>query len=130
MVILFTYESKYMIGFFAVGWDATLVETTILCLAVAALPLRKALFANSPVKTWKIVGIPIVTIVGLIGAYYNGWAVFLFSTSPAVGFAGTGAGWVILGVVILSLIAFPIIKYYRKREGIDINMIFQSIPPE
>jgi len=130
MLFLFSYEAQYMSGFFAIGWDATLCETTLLCLAVALLPLRKSLFATSPVKNWKLAGIPIVTIVGLIGAYYNGYAVYLFSTSPSVGFSGTGAGWILLDLIIAAVILYPIIKMYRKRQGIDIGMIFQSIPPE
>jgi len=130
MLILFTYYAQYMSGFFSVGWDATLAETTILCIAVALLPLKKSLWAFSPVKNWKIAGTPIVTIVGIIGACYNGYAVYLFSTSPSVGFAGTGAGWVIIGVVAVALILYPIIRAYRKSQGIDIDVIFREIPPE
>jgi amino acid transporter len=130
LVLLFTYLPQYTSGFFSVGWDATLVETTILCIAVAALPLRKTLFANSPVKNWKLAGIPIITIVGIIGAYYNGYAVYLFSTSPSVGFAGTGAGWIILGAAVVAFILYPIIRAYRKSQGIDIDLIFREVPPE
>jgi amino acid transporter len=130
LLFLFTYLPQYTSGFFSVGWDATLVETTILCIAVALLPLKKGLWANSPVKNWKLAGIPIITIVGIIGAYYNGYAVFLFSTSPSVGFAGTGAGWIILGVAVIAFILYPIIRAYRKSQGIDIDMIFREVPPE
>jgi amino acid transporter len=130
LVLLFTYLPQYTSGFFSVGWDATLVETTILCIAVAVLPLRKTLWANSPVKNWKLAGIPIITIVGIIGAYYNGYAVYLFSTSPSVGFAGTGAGWIILGAAVIAFILYPIIRAYRKSQGIDIDLIFREVPPE
>jgi APA family basic amino acid/polyamine antiporter len=130
LVIIFTYFSTYMGGFLTVGWDLTLTETTVLCIAVALLPLRKSLWENSPVKNWKIAGIPVISIIGIIGAYYNGYAVYLFSTTPATGFAGTGAGWVILGAIVVALVLYPIIKYYRKSQGIDINMIFQEVPPE
>lgn len=81
-------------------------------------------------KNWKLAGIPIITIVGLIGAHYNGYAVYLFSTSPSVGFAGTGAGWVILGAAVIAFILYPIIRAYRKSQGIDIDMIFREVPPE
>ena len=121
---------QYTSGFFSVGWDATLAETTVLCIAVAVLPLRKTLWADSPVKNWKLAGIPIITIVGIIGAYYNGYAVYLFSTSPSVGFAGTGAGWIILGAAVVAFILYPIIRAYRKSQGIDIDLIFREVPPE
>jgi len=130
LVIIFAYFKNYTAGFFTVGWDLTLTETTILCIAVALLPLKKSLWANSPVRNWKIAGIPVITIVGLIGAYYNGYAVYLFSTTPATGFAGTGAGWVILGALIVAVILYPVIKAYRKSQGIDIDMIFREVPPE
>jgi len=82
------------------------------------------------VKNWKLAGIPIITIVGIIGAYYNGYAVYLFSTSPSVGFAGTGAGWIILGAAVIAFILYPIIRAYRKSQGIDIDLIFREVPPE
>jgi len=130
ILVLITYLPQYVSGFFSVGWDATLAETTIFCLAVALLPLKKGLWANSPVKNWKLAGIPIITIVGLIGAYYNGYAVYLFSTSPSVGFAGTGAGWIIVAVAVIAFILYPIIRAFRKSQDVDIDMIFREIPPE
>jgi amino acid transporter len=130
MLYIFTYFSQYMSGFFAVGWDATLVETTILCIAVALLPLKKNLWDSSPVKNWKLAGIPIISIVGIIGAYYNGYAVYLYSTSSAVGFAGTGGGWVVLGVGIIAFVLYGIVRAYRKSQGIDIDIVFREVPPE
>ena len=130
LVLLFTYLPQYTGGFFSVGWDATLAETTVLCTAVAVLPLRKTLWANSPVKNCKLAGIPIMTSVGIIGAYYNGYAVYLFSTSPSVGFAGTGAGWIVLGTALIAFILYPIIRAYRKSQGIVVDLIFREVPLE
>jgi len=60
----------------------------------------------------------------MIGAYYDGYVVYLFSTSPSVGFAGTGAGWIILGAAVIAFTLHPVIRAYRKSQGIDIDLIF------
>jgi len=39
--------------------------------------------------------------------------------------------WIlILGVWIIGALAYPIAKWYFRKQGLDINMIFRELPPE
>lgn len=127
--IIFTLYASYL-GFFTdVAWDTTLVTVTTLCLAAVFLPLRKSLWATSPVRNLKIAGIPAVSIAGIIGTFYNGLAVYAFTFTPILGF-GLPSTLVLLATFVVPFILYWIVAAVRKRQGIDVRMIFQSIPPE
>ena len=127
--IVFTLYASYLGFFTTAAWDTTLVTVTIVCLAAVFLPLRKDLWATSPVRNFKIAGIPVVSIGGIIGVFYNGLAVYAFTFTPILGF-GLPSTVVLVGTFLVPFILYWIIAAVRKRQGIDIRMIFQSIPPE
>ena len=127
--IIFTLYSSYLGFFTTAAWDTTLVTVTILCLAAVFLPLRKDLWATSPVRNFKIAGIPVVTLGGLIGVFYNGLAVYAFTFTPLLGF-GLPSTLVLVVTFLVPFVLYWIIAAIRKRQGIDVRMIFQTIPPE
>jgi len=59
---------------------------------------------------------------------------FLYITYQCLGLPCFGintASWIlILGVWILGALAYPIAKWYFKKQGLDINMVFRELPPE
>jgi len=127
--VVFTFYASYLGFFTTAAWDTTLVTVTILCLAAVFLPLRKDLWATSPVRNFKVAGIPVVTIGGLIGVFYNGLAVYAFTFTPILGF-GLPSTYVLVVTFLVPFVLYWIIAAIRKRQGIDVRMIFQTIPPE
>lgn len=127
--VIFTLYSSYLGFFTTAAWDTTLVTVAVLCLAAALLPLRKDLWAASPVRNFKIGGIPIVSIAGILGLFYNGLAVYAFTFTPILGF-GLPSTLVLVVTFIVPFVLYWIIADIRKRQGIDVRMIFQNIPPE
>ena len=127
--VAFTFYASYLGFFTTAAWDTTLVTVSILCLAAALLPLRKSLWANSPVRKYQIGGIPIITIGGLLGFFYNGLAVYAFTFTPSLGF-GLPSTLLLVSAFIIPFALYWVIVAIRKRQGIDIGMIFRSVPPE
>jgi len=127
--VIFTLYASYLGFFTTAAWDTTLVTVAVLCLAAALLPLRKSLWSVSPVNRYKIAGIPVISIGGILGFFYNGLAVYAFTFTPILGF-GLPSTLVLVGTFIVPFILYWIIKAVRKSQGIDIDMIFRSIPPE
>lgn len=127
--VAFTFYAAYLGFFTTAAWDTTLVTVSVLCLAAALLPLRKSLWANSPVRKYQIGGIPIVSIGGVLGLFYNGLAVYAFTFTPILGF-GLPSTLLLVATFIIPFALYWVIRGIRKRQGIDIGMIFQSIPPE
>jgi basic amino acid/polyamine antiporter, APA family len=100
------------------------------CLAAAILPFRKKeLFESSGVK-WKFGRIPVITIVGVIG--------FLFAliieleqlTNPAYGANSFVSVSALVITLIIGFAFFYLAKFYRKRQGVDLEYIYREIPPD
>jgi len=127
--VAFTFYASYLGFFTTAAWDTTLVTVSILCLAAALLPLRKSLWANSPVRKYQIGGIPIITIGGLLGFFYNGLAVYAFTFTPSLGF-GLPSTLLLVSAFIIPFALYWVIVAIRKRQCIDIGMIFRSVSPE
>ena len=127
--VIFTFYASYLGFFTAAAWDTTLVTVSVLCLAAALLPLRKSLWSVSPINKYKIAGIPVVSIGGILGFFYNGLAVYAFTFTPILGF-GIPSTLVLVVTFVVPFVLYWIIKAVRQRQGIDIGIIFQTIPPE
>jgi APA family basic amino acid/polyamine antiporter len=102
-------------------------------LAVTIMPFTKPdLFENASAFVKRKIGkVPVITIIGGITLAYLLWMIIASFLFPAVGGRISGITLAILAAFVLSGIAvFYIARAYRlKKEGIDINWTFQSVPP-
>jgi amino acid transporter len=111
------------------GW---FIATAVVAVAAILFPYRrKAIFDASPsFAKKKIVGIPIVTLLGIVGFLVSIAAVYATIT-PA--YAGT-LSYSYVAAVLVTLIIGPILYYvarsYQKSRGIPIDLAFAQLPPE
>ena len=102
-------------------------------LSVTLFPyLKPDLFENaSAFVRRKFLGIPVITIVGGITMLYLLWMIIASFLFPAVGGRiGAGTLGTLAGFIASGIIVFYAARSYRlKKEGIDINWTFKSIPP-
>ncbi len=94
--------------------------------------LKPDLFENASAFVRRRFGnVPVITIVGSITLIYLLWMIIASFLSPAVGGRiGTGTIGTLLGFILSGLIVFYAARAYRlRKEGIDINWTFQSVPP-
>ena len=100
-------------------------------LAGALLPYRaKALYEASPGAQYKIGDIPMVTVLGVIGAIVGAVMVLMFIFSSAFGLNSPLAQEVVIGVLVVSLVWYILAKMIQKSRGIDVTYAFKEIPPE
>ena len=100
-------------------------------LAGALLPFRaKALYDASPGSSYKVGGVPLVTIVGLIGAAAGLWFLYEFLLSPELGMNSTLAYTVSGGIVVFALGWYLVTYFVRRSAGINVDYAFKEIPPE
>lgn len=118
--------------------DSTLViAVTYLGTTIAAILLpyvKPGLYNASPIAKYKVFGIPLITVAGVI---FGGFLVFLlyeWFIDPhnlyGIGLANTNS---IIYLLVMYLLAFGVytgFKLYRKAEGIDIDRVHQEIPVE
>jgi hypothetical protein len=103
----------------------------ITALAGALLPYRaKAVYEASPGAQYRIGGLPMVTVVGVIGAIVGAVMVLMFAFSDAFGLNTPLAREVVIGVLVVAIIWYWVAKSYQKSQGIDVSYAFKEIPPE
>jgi uncharacterized membrane protein (DUF485 family) len=79
----------------------------------------------------KIAGIPIISISGLISVIL--FSLILYSSFALPAFSGpigpTATGFVV-GIYVAGLVIYYIARAYRRRAGIDLDLLHKEVPPE
>ena len=100
-------------------------------LAGALMPFRaKALYEASPGAKYRIGGLPLVTVVGLIGTAAGLVFLYLFLLSPELGMNSQLAYMVSGGVLVFALGWYLVTYLVRRSGGINVDYAFKEIPPE
>ncbi|MEP7040866.1 MAG: amino acid permease [Chloroflexota bacterium] len=121
------------------SWASLTLGVTFACgyvfvataLAGALLPFRaKAAYDASPGAKYTIGGLPMVTVIGLLGAAAGVVFLYLFITNAQLGLTSQLANTVVGGVLLFSAAWYLIAKQVRRSRGIDVSFAFKEIPPE
>lgn len=100
-------------------------------ISAIVFPYRlKELYQTSGAKL-EILGVPLVAVSGVVCILTEilyGYVVFKYGLLPP---AQQPAGIAItVGIAILSALTYFVASYFRKREGIDLSLVFKELPPE
>src|ERR1700674_15815 len=126
-------------SFASIFIDATAVlALTFFATVVAAIMLpwrRKDLYDASPIAQYKVAGVPLITIVGVIAGLFllfmlwewsfnadNLYGTTLQKTPDSVKY--------FLATYIAAVVIYVIARVVRKRQGIDLARIHHEIPVE
>src|ERR1700759_3598792 len=114
--------------------DATLViAVTYLgsAIAVVVLPWRKPdLWAASPASKFKVAGVPIVPVGGVITIGLLGYTLYEWLTNDAY-FVNNKGSLIYMGAMyVLAILIFVGARIIRRRQGIDLSLINKEIPVE
>jgi len=121
----FTYVVNYTIIFSICFW--------ITGLSALVFPyVRKDLFDAAPelVKK-KIAGIPLISITGLLSVIL--FSLILYSSFALPAFSGPVGPYAtafIVGIYASGLVIYYVARAYRKRAGIDLDLLHKEVPPE
>ncbi|MCQ3936269.1 MAG: hypothetical protein DPW18_04390 [Chloroflexi bacterium] len=103
----------------------------ITCLAGALLPYRaKDVYESSPGAAYKLGGVPLVTILGVIGFIFGTVMLLMFMFDARLGLTSTLAYTVVFGVLLVSAVWYFLAKNAQKSKGINVDYAFKEIPPE
>ncbi len=125
-------------GFRSFTLDSTLViAVTYLGSTIAAilLPYRKPdLYNASPVAKYRILGIPLITFMGVIFGGFLAFLLYEWLVDPqqlyGIGFRNTPSILYMLAMYLLAFLIYWGFKAYRKKQGIDIDQVHKEIPVE
>jgi amino acid transporter len=110
----------------------TYLGTTI---SAILLPYVKPdLYKASPIAQYNVLGIPLITVAGLI---FGGFLVFLLyqwildpNALYGIGIKNTSSVIYMLSMYVLAAVIYFGFKAARKREGIDLDKVHAEIPVE
>ncbi|MEZ0346157.1 MAG: APC family permease [Infirmifilum sp.] len=105
----------------------------IVALGSALLPfLNRQIFEMLPGLAKKnILGVPLITVVGLLAAILHSWVAYAAISAPALGGLQFVSFLFNLAVFLLPIPWYIVARWYRlKKEGIDISLLYKEIPVE
>ena len=129
----------YKPSFASVFLDATAVlALTFLATAVAAIILpwrRKDLYDASPIANYKVAGVPMITVVGVITGVFLLFMLWEWSFNAAdlygTSFNATMSSvWYFVATYVVAIVIYVVARVVRKRQGIDLSRIHHEIPVE
>jgi amino acid transporter len=114
--------------------DATVViAITFLGTTIAAgiLPWRKPEIYNaSPIAKYKVLGLPLITFAAILFAIILIWALVKWLTDSVYGVNHASSIYYMLGLYALALAIYVISRVVRRRQGMDLGMVYGEIPVE
>lgn len=106
---------------------------TILCVSVAALafPFRRPeLYRNSPANI-SIAGIPVLSIVAVLSMAVIIGLAYIVLTYPQLGISAPWQGLLFMvALIVIGLGIYGIARVVRANQGIQLDLIYQELPPE
>jgi len=127
--IVVSYAGSYISYAFVAEYALAVGSIGILMLSAIVVPLRKDIWAVSPASKYKLLGIPIISIAGVIGLVYEFGSLFLYVVTPQFGW-GPQASEFLLATMILPFVLYWVIRKIRISQGIDVDAVFRALPPE
>jgi amino acid transporter len=134
-----------LFGFASLTLASTLViAVTYLGSTIAAIVLpytKKDLYEASPIAKYKVAGVPLITICGVIFAAFLIFLLYQWLLDPnalyGIGYSinengyKNGTSLIFMGVMyLLALGIYVGAKMYRKNQGVDIDKVYKEIPVE
>jgi len=117
-------------------WATGVIAITFLGTVVAAAIMpwrRKDIFENSPIARFRIAGIPVITITGVVSAIFLVFMLAEWSFNAVYGtsFSLNASSPIYFGVTYLAaIVIYLVARTVRKRQGIDLSRIHREIPVE
>lgn len=141
LIVSYLYAYNVAIGgngFQSLILASTLViAVTYLGSTVAAIVLpyvKKDLYEASPIAKYKVAGIPLITVAGVIFAAFLIFLLYQWLIDPnglyGISYRNT-ASVIFMGTMyLLAVIIYLGAKAYRKSQGVDLGMVYKEIPVE
>jgi basic amino acid/polyamine antiporter, APA family len=130
LAALYAYSTKFA----TYTLDATLViAVTFLGSAIAAavLPWRRAAIYNaSPIARYKVLGIPLITFASGLFIAFLVFCLVKWLQDSTYGINDGGSLLFMGAMYVLAIAIYGGSRFYRKRQGMDLAMVYGEIPAE
>jgi low affinity Fe/Cu permease len=102
----------------------------LMALAAAIFPFTKRdVYEASPAK-YEILGIPAITITGVLALITMIWVGYRTAVDPVFGANSAAAIAVMVGTFVIAIIWYFVARAVQNRRGVDLDARFDEIPIE
>jgi amino acid transporter len=124
----------YNTHFYKATLDATLVIAAtfaLTSLSAIVLPWRRPdIYNASPIARYKPLGIPLITLSGVIFLGFLLFCLYKWLFDGAYFVNNSTSLWYMVGLYVLAIAIYAASRVIRRREGIDLDRINAEIPVE
>jgi basic amino acid/polyamine antiporter, APA family len=124
----------YNTTFYKATLDATLVIAAtffVTTLSAMFLPWRRPdIYRQSPIAKYNVVGIPLVTVAGIIFAAFLAFCLWMWFFDDRYFVNDPTSLKYMAALYVLAIVIYVGSRVMRKREGIDLDKINAEIPVE
>ena len=132
--LVISYFYAYNSTFTSWTLDATLVIAVTFCgstVAAGILPWRKPEIYNaSPIAKYRVAGIPLITAAAVLFLTFLGYCIYKWLQDPVYGSNNHGS-LIYMGCLYgVALGIYVVSRIVRRRQGMDLKMVYNEIPAE
>jgi amino acid transporter len=132
--LVIAYFYSYNATFFSWTLDATLVIAVTFVgstVAAAILPWRKpAIYNASPIAKYRVAGIPLITAAAALFLAYLGFCIYYWLKDDVYG-SNNRDSLIYMGCLYgVALLIYVGSRIIRRRQGMDLGMVYNEIPTE
>lgn len=108
------------------GFAVTIVAGTVF----PYLPATRQRYFDSPLGKYRIAGLPLITVMGVLSLIYFGFLLGEYAFNGTYGTNNRSSAAFLGGGMVLSAILYFGMRAYRSRQGVNMRQIYQEIPEE
>ena len=108
-----------------------LVAMMLVGVSAAVFPWRRRELYRASGISWTVGGVPVVSIAGVAAVLGGAFIIWIYFHYPYFGLADKGKFFAWFGgTAAAALIVYLSAKTVRRRQGIDLSLVYAEIPPE
>jgi amino acid transporter len=132
VVYIFNYQPSWETPILLGGTTTGVLVLGVTATAAALFPYRsKTIYSASPAPVQrKLLGVPLITIVGLLGALMSFVMVVAGLTTKELGLVNTTARLLLVGAFVTGFAIFYGWRAWQARRGVDLGLAFRELPPD
>jgi amino acid transporter len=110
-----------------IGFGIAIIVASI---AAVVFPfVRKDLYKRSGIN-YELAGIPVISIAGGVNVVSNLVILYIILTDARAGANSPTSIMTVFGIFVMGFVLFYAIRAVRKRQGIDVDLLFKEVPVE
>ncbi len=129
LIIYYTALTSY----FSTAGLATQIAYVLISVTAIVFPYRnKQIFEASPAAKYKVGGVSVLAIMGVLSLIVNLFIGWIFVAGPALGYVSVPTGSSIefvFGIFLACILVYLVAWGIRKKQGIDLSLSFAEMPP-